>query len=159
MKTLILVLVLASASFTYTATRGDDKPKFEPCDPANLYRVDNPLLVDKGFASLPLVESAPEFPGGTEALQKYFDENLKLGPDAQNAFGRIPVAFAVNCNGKVGDFKFIGRVFPELAQTIIDVAQKMPERNPGKAKGKTVDTRSRLSFTISQGRAKVSISK
>ena len=159
MRNLILVLALASSSFTYTATPGDDKPKFEPCDAANIYRVDDPLLAEKGFASLPLVESAPEFPGGTEALQKFFDENLKLGPDAQNVFGRIPVAFAVNCNGKVGDFKFIGRVFPNMAQAIIDVAQKMPDWTPGKAKRKTVDTRSRLSFTISQGRAKVSINK
>ena len=159
MKPLILALIIASASFAYTPARSDDKPKFEPCDASNIYRVDDPLLADKGYATSPLVETNPDFPGGPEALQKFFDENLKLGADAQNVFGRIPIALVVNCNGKVGDFKFIGRVFPEMAQSIIDVAQKMPDWAPGKAKGKTVDARTRLSFTISQGRTKVSINK
>lgn len=156
MKTFILAFIVGLVSLTGAKAGNDDKPKFEPCDGSNVYRIDDPLLADKGYASLPLVETNPEFPAGAEALQKFFDENLKLGDDAQNVFGRVPIAFVVNCNGKVGDFKFIGRVFPEMAQNIINVAQKMPNWNAGKSKGKTVDTRTKLFFTIAQGHAKAS---
>jgi hypothetical protein len=153
MKTFILALIVALVSLTGAKADGDDKPKFELCDASNVYRIDDPLLADKGYASLPLVETNPEFPGGSEALQKFFDENLKLGDDAKNVFGRVPITFVVNCNGNLGDFKFIGRVFPEMAQNIINVARKMPDWNAGKAKGKAVDTRAKLSFTSAQGRA------
>jgi hypothetical protein len=53
----------------------------------------------------------------------------------------------------------MSRIFPEMAQEIIKVAGKMPDWEAGKVKGKEVDTFAKLSFTISQGRAKVSINK
>jgi len=155
MKSLILALILGPL-VVCANPRDDDKRKFELCDPSTIYRIDDPMLADKGYASLPLVQANPEFPGGTEALQKFFDANLKLGDDAQNVFGRVPITFVVNCNGKAGDFKVIGPAFPEMAQKIIEVAQKMPDWNAGKSQDKTVDARTKLFFTISQGRAKVS---
>src|SRR5258708_5373454 len=127
MRTLFLAFIVGVLSLSGAKTGADDKPKFELCDGTNVYRIVDPLLAEKGYGSLPLVETNPAFPGGPEALQKFFDENLKLGDDAQNVFGRVPIAFVVNCNGKVGEFKFIGRVFPEMAEKIISVAQKMPD--------------------------------
>lgn len=159
MKNLVLAFALVLVALVGVNAGGDDKLKFEVCDSSNVYRIDDSLLAEKGYASAPIVESNPQFPSGVEALQKFFDENLKLGEDAKNVFGRVPIAFTVNCKGKVGDFKFIGRVFPEMAQEIIKVAEKMPDWEAGKAKGKEVDTYAKLSFTISQGRAKVSINK
>ena len=156
MKRLLFILAFVCASFVGAQAQTKEQTKFEVCDSSNIYRVEDTLLADKGFGSAPLVETNPQFTGGVEALQKFFDDNLKLGDEAKSVFGRIPIALTVNCKGKVGDFKFLGKVFPEMAQEIIKVAEKMPDWKAGEAKGKAVDTVVRLSFTISQGKAKVS---
>jgi hypothetical protein len=159
MRTLIFTFVLVSISLTASNAGGQDKPRFELCDRSNVYRIDDSLLAEKGYASAPIVQSNPQFGGGAEALQKFFDENLKLDEEPKNVFGRIHIAFIVNCKGKVGDFKLISKVFPDMAQDIIKVGEKMPDWEAGKAKDKEVDTYAKLSFTISQGRAKVSMKK
>src|SRR5215203_277980 len=135
MKKFLFIPAFVCALFVGAQAQANEQTKFEACDSSKIYRVDDTLLADKGFGSAPVVETNPQFTGGIEALQKFFDDNLKLGDEAKTVFGRIPIAFTVNCKGKVGDFQFLGKVFPEMAQEIIKVAGKMPELGGGKSKG------------------------
>src|SRR5688500_14636264 len=155
MKNFLLILTFIGVLIVGAQAQTKDSDKFEVCDGSKVYRVDDTLLVDKGFGSAPIVETAPQFGGGVEALQKFFDDNLKLGDEAKSVFGRIPIALTVDCKGRVGNFKFIGKILPETAQQIIEVAEKMPDWEAGKVKDKPVDTIIRLTFTIMQGKAKV----
>jgi hypothetical protein len=118
MKRFLFILAIVCALFVVGQAQTNEQTKFEVCDSSNVYRVDDTLLADKGFGSAPVVETNPQFSGGIEALQKFFDDNLKLGDEAKSVFGRIPIAFTVNCKGKVGDFKFLGKVFPEIAKRL-----------------------------------------
>ena len=114
------------------------------------------MLAEKGFGELKVVETNPDFSGKVEALQKFFDDNLKLSEEAKSLFVRVHIKFTVDCKGKVGDFKILSPAAPEVAQEILKIAEKMPDWVDGKVKGNAVDTVTKLAFTISQGKAKVS---
>lgn len=138
-----------------SAARGQENA-FKVCDNTSLYRIDDTMLAEKGFSDAKLVETNPQFTGKVEALQKFFDANLKLGEEAKNVFVRVHIKFVVDCKGKVGDFSILSPAAPELAKQVLAVAQKMPDWEAGKVKGASVDVIDKLAFTISGGKAKVS---
>ena len=158
MRNLVVILALTCfvlpASILHAQNEGD--AKFAVCDSSNVYRIDDPMLAEKGFADSPVVESISQFPGKVEALQKFFDEKLKLSEEAKNLFVRVHIKFTVSCKGKVGVFRILSPAVPELAQEILKVAEQMPDWEAGQAKGKAVDSHTKLAFTVSQGRVKVS---
>jgi hypothetical protein len=158
MKSLVLLLALACLTLSVASVHAqtESDTNFAACDSSNVYRIDDPLLAEKGFADSPIVESNPQFPGKGEALQKFFDEKLKLSEEAKSLFVRLHIKFTVSCKGKVGNFKILSPAAPELAQEILKVAEQMPDWEAGQVKGKAVDAHTKLAFTVSQGRAKVS---
>ncbi|MBS1747981.1 MAG: energy transducer TonB [Bacteroidetes bacterium] len=89
----------------------------------------------------------PVFPGGQNALNKYFDENIRYPKSAVEAgrIGRAVVSFVVDENGHISDVKNIGRkIGYGLDEEAIRVVSNMPKWAPGTVKGKPVKTRMTL---------------
>jgi len=154
-RSFILGFMILVAS-TISLSQGSLSTK---CDPTSIYRINYPLLVEKGYADVPLVENAPIFSSGSDSLQLYFDKNAMLGEDAINHFARVIIKFKVDCNGNVGEFESLGTVVPEIAELLMKAAKDMPRWIPGTISGKPVNTISVITFTISQGKARLSIKK
>lgn len=93
-----------------------------------------------------IVEEMPEFPGGTEALNKYLVSSVKYPVIAQEngIQGRVYVSFVVNAKGMVEQVKIARGVDPNLDKEALRVVQSMPVWKPGKQRGKPV----KVSFTV-----------
>lgn len=93
-----------------------------------------------------VVEHMPEYPGGQNALLKFFTQNIKYPVEAQEAGtqGRVIVQFIVDSDGKVKEPVIVRSVSPELDAEALRVVSKMPEWIPGKQRGKPV----RVKYTV-----------
>ncbi len=90
------------------------------------------------------VEYIPAFPGGSQGLQKYFDDKLKYPEDASNegVEGTVKVSFVVDENGNLSSPQVVGdRMGYGLDDEALRVIKNMPTWTPGKLKGKNVKTR------------------
>ena len=87
-----------------------------------------------------VVEDAPEFPGGINALLEYLKKNIKY-PDIcrdNNIQGRVIVSFVVNKDGKIVDPEVVKGVNPSLDKEALRVISTMPNWKPGYQRGKPV---------------------
>jgi periplasmic protein TonB len=93
-----------------------------------------------------IVEEMPEFPGGTEALQRYIASSIKYPVIAQEngIQGRVFVSFVVSAKGSVEAVKIARGVDPNLDKEAIRVVMAMPAWKPGKQRGKPV----KVSYTV-----------
>jgi protein TonB len=93
---------------------------------------------------LSMAEKMPEFPGGSEALLKYFQENLNYPEDArkEKIEARIIVQFIVEPDGSLTNIKlFRGHQYESLNNEAIRIIENMPKWIPAKQKGKRVRCR------------------
>lgn len=90
-----------------------------------------------------VVEKQPEFPGGTQALMKFINENVNYPREAQEngIQGRPIVNFIVEKDGTINDVKIVRSVDPLLDAEALRVAESMPKWSPGKQKGQPVRVR------------------
>ena len=90
-----------------------------------------------------VVEDAPEFPGGIQALLDYLKENIKYPAICKdnNIQGRVIVSFVVEKDGSISDPKVVKGVNPSLDKEAVRVISTMPKWKPGKQKGITVRVR------------------
>jgi len=89
----------------------------------------------------------PEFPGGQEALRKYFEENLKYPREAQieKIQGKVFVMFIIDEEGKVSNPKIIKGVHYHLDAEAMRLVKNLPTWNPGQnEEGNPV----KVSFTV-----------
>jgi TonB family protein len=86
-------------------------------------------------------EEMPEFPGGTESLMKFIDENIDYPKSVKenNIEGRVFVRFVVLYNGKIGEISVLRGIDPLLDAEAISVIKKLPRWQPGKQNGKRVN--------------------
>lgn len=88
-----------------------------------------------------VVETQPEFPGGTKALMNYLMENIQYPTISHNnnSQGRVLVRFVVREKGDVSDIEvFKGSGDYYLDKEAVRVVSKMPRWIPGRHGGKTV---------------------
>ena len=87
-----------------------------------------------------VVEDAPEFPGGIEALLKYIKDNMKYPAICRenNIQGRVIVQFVVNKDGRIVEPEVVKGVHPSLDKEALRVVSGMPSWKPGKQRGKEV---------------------
>ena len=84
-----------------------------------------------------VVENAPEFPGGTNALLEYLRKNM-IYPDScleNNIQGRVIITFIVEKDGSITEpvvVKSVNRLFDAEALRLVS---NMPKWKPGKQKG------------------------
>lgn len=97
-----------------------------------------------------MVEVAPEFPGGTEALYKYLAGNVKYPEKAKadGTEGRVIVSFVVEKDGSVTDAKVMRSVSDEVDAEALRVVQGMPKWTPGMQQGTPVRVHYNLPITF-----------
>lgn len=93
-----------------------------------------------------IVEEMPEFPGGTEALQKYLAQSVRYPVIAQEngIQGRVYIQFVINQNGEVTNATILRGVDPSLDREALRVVEAMPKWKPGKQRNRPV----RVSYTV-----------
>lgn len=94
-----------------------------------------------------VVQSMPEFPGGTQAMYKFLSENVKY-PEiakANKIQGRCVCQFVVEKDGRLTNFEIVRSTGDaSLDKEALRVLKSMPKWKPGHQKGKFV----RVSYTI-----------
>lgn len=93
-----------------------------------------------------VVETMPEFPGGTGELMKYLSKSIKYPVIAQEngIQGRVTCSFVINKDGSIVDAEVIRGVDPSLDKEALRVINAMPKWSPGKQRGKPV----RVKYTV-----------
>lgn len=86
------------------------------------------------------VEQQAEFPGGTTALMKWLQTNIRYPEAAQqnDIQGRVVVKFVVEKDGSVGHAEILRGVDKDLDREALRVVNKMPKWQPGKNNGVAV---------------------
>ena len=87
-----------------------------------------------------IVEDIPSFPGGTEALGAYIDENLEYpAKEKKNSMaGKVMVEFKVNADGSLSDIRVAQSSNTLFDKAALKVFEEMPAWNPGVQRGKKV---------------------
>ncbi len=100
------------------------------------------LMIAAGGQAQSNVDSKPSFPGGDEAMNQYFVENLVYPPMAlENGIeGVVTIDFLVKADGSIGDIKIVRMVDPDLEEEAIRIVKSMPKWNPGVYNGVAVDS-------------------
>lgn len=90
-----------------------------------------------------VVEKAPEFPGGVQALMKFLQDNVKYPQNARDANieGRVICQYVVTTDGSIADIKVIRGVDPSLDEEAVRVIKSMPKWKPGMQNGQPVNVR------------------
>ncbi len=100
-----------------------------------------------------IVEQMPEFPGGTQALFEYLDENREYPIVAQEngVQGRVVVSFVVEADGSIDGVRVTRSVDPSLDREAARVISEMPKWIPGKRNGKAVAVKYNIPVTFRLG--------
>ena len=93
-----------------------------------------------------VVEDAPEFKGGTDALLEYLRDNLEYPERCrqEEIQGRVIVTFIVEKDGSIVEPEVVKSVDPDLDAEALRVVSMMPAWKPGKQAGKEV----RVKYTV-----------
>jgi len=86
------------------------------------------------------VEQMPEFPGGTDAMMRFLNSNMKYPLVAANLgiTGRVILQFVVKKDGTICNIKVLRGIGGGCDEEAIRVVKSMPFWKPGKLKGKEV---------------------
>lgn len=89
------------------------------------------------------VKEKPSFPGGSEKLVAFINENRKYPEEAykKGIEGRVTCSFVVNTDGSVSHISIVRGVEDSLNQEAMRIMSKMPCWQPGRHEGKTVPVR------------------
>jgi len=87
-----------------------------------------------------VVESMPEFKGGSGELYNYLSNNIKYPVMAKESGiqGKVYVTFVVERDGSVTDVKLLRGIGGGCDEEAIRVVSSMPKWTPGKQRGKPV---------------------
>ena len=109
--------------------------------------LENALVEESVFDA---VEQMPEFPGGRDQLNKYYESNLRYPEVAiENGIqGRVIVQFIVNTDGSISDATVIRSVDPACDEEALRFINSMPHWTPGQTDGKNVRVRYTLPVTF-----------
>lgn len=89
------------------------------------------------------VKEKPMFPGGSEKLVAFINENRQYPSEAykKGIQGRVTCSFVVNTDGSVSHISIVRGVENSLNQEAMRIMSKMPCWQPGKHDGRTVPVR------------------
>lgn len=85
--------------------------------------------------------SAPSFPGGQEAMEKYLTQNIKYPARAMDngIEGKVPLEFVVKADGTITSIKIKRMIDPDLEAEAIRLVKAMPAWEPAVEGGTPVD--------------------
>ncbi|MBL7984948.1 MAG: energy transducer TonB, partial [Flavobacteriales bacterium] len=95
-----------------------------------------------GVAPLTTLDQAPEFPGGTLALQRYLTTSIRYPDDLidRGVGGKVYVRFVLDDNGDVERAEVISGVHPKLDAEALRVVSTMPRWKAASDKGRFIRT-------------------
>lgn len=96
------------------------------------------------ITELPDVEA--QFPGGTQAMMKFFSENIEY-PELSTILGdqgRVFVEFVIEKDGSLSNIKILRGVTKEIDSEAIRVIHKMPNWTPAIHNDEIVRARARM---------------
>ena len=87
-----------------------------------------------------VVETMPEFPGGTAKMMGFLAANISYPQTARDkgVEGRVYISFVVEKDGSVSDVKVLRGIGGGCDEEAVRVVQSMPNWKPGVQKGKPV---------------------
>ena len=90
-----------------------------------------------------VVETMPDFPGGTGEMMKYLVKNIRYPKEMeeQKVEGRVIVTFVVRKNGEITDAKVVKSVHPQLDAEALRIINGMPNWTPGMQNGKPMNVK------------------
>jgi len=90
-----------------------------------------------------VVDQPPEFPGGTNALQKYLEDNLRYPEEAGKKFRdkAIFINFIITETGTIDSARVLKPVDKLVDTEVVRVIENMPAWIPGKQNGHIVAVR------------------
>ena len=93
-----------------------------------------------------VVEEMPEFPGGTNALRKYIEQNTQYPYSSlkDRIEGKVSVNFVVDRFGSANNFRIARGLNSALEKAAIYALRQMPTWKPGMQRGKPVS----VSYTV-----------
>jgi TonB family protein len=93
-----------------------------------------------------VVEQMPCFPGGSQKLFEYLEQNMRYPMVAEENCiqGRVVVTFVVEKDGSINGVKVVKSVDPSLDKEAARLVKRMPKWCPGKQNGQPV----RVNYTI-----------
>jgi hypothetical protein len=93
------------------------------------------------------VDSAPVFPGGDEALVKYFKKHLpKLKFTGKEQSSDIWITFVIRKDGSIGKMNIIANDKPDLNKLLVNAIKSLPAFMPAVWNGKPVATIGEITF-------------
>lgn len=98
-------------------------------------------MIDSDLIFFEVVDTMPEFPGGSEKLMKFIAQNLRYPAKAQEKGiqGKVIVQFVVGIDGNINNVKVLRPVNPYLDAEAVRVIKLMPKWKPGRQDGKLVN--------------------
>lgn len=93
-----------------------------------------------------VVDTQPEFPGGSSAMMRWISDNVKYPAEAidKKKEGRVIVNFIVEKDGDIDDVRVIRGVDEALDREAVRLVESMPKWKPGAQKGQIV----RVNFVL-----------
>lgn len=90
-----------------------------------------------------IVEEAPVYPGGTEAMSKFLSDNLRYPKKARRKGieGQVIVSFVINEDGSINRITIVKGLGYGCDEEVIRVISTMPSWKPGRQKGENVKVR------------------
>lgn len=109
-------------------------------------------IVEEKEEILTFVSEMPEFKGGHDKLQEFFQKHIIYPDHAKdnNIEGTVWISFVVHKDGSLSDFKVVKSIGHGCDEEALRVAKMMPHWNPGKANGvaKTVSRKCPIAFAL-----------
>ncbi len=93
-------------------------------------------------------EVYPKFPGGTEKMFEFINENLRWPDTEADVQGRVIVLFTVEKDGSLSDIKVAKSLDPLFDKEAVRVVKSMPKWKPGMDNGEPIRVRFSVPVTF-----------
>lgn len=147
MKMMIFKNALLATCLLFFGTGYSQETEIMPPPPV-------PIVIEPGgsvddIVDFPDVEA--EFPGGTDAMRKFIQDNVQYPVDAmeKNVQGLVYIQFIVEPDGSISGIDVMrGGVSPSINREAVRLIKEMPLWTPAEVKEKKVRVRCRLPITF-----------
>jgi len=99
-----------------------------------------------------VAEKMPEFPGGVDAMMRFFYENLRFPViacyESGMTQGRVIASFVVEKDGSISNIEVLRGFDPSFDREAVRLIQLMPKWTPGEQQGETVRVKYTLPVTF-----------
>ena len=112
--------------------------------------LNNPGSSSKARTEYAVVDRAPQFPGGSDALCDFLTKNTKYPAEAEEigVEGRVILSILIGKDGSIEKINVLRSADPLLTKEAVRVVKLMPKWIPGKKNGQAVREKFTVPFTF-----------